>query len=133
MVCLWYKIKQNAKKKSPSLRSAGVGILFFSALYFYTLFFKSSLCLFRNAFGISCPGCGISRAFLAILHFDISGAFRLNLLSIPLFIGIALYYLFLTLDLFRGTELLEKYEEILSKKYMLPPYILLMLFRFIQI
>lgn len=43
-------------------------------------------CLFKTVTGISCPACGMTRAFLAILHFDLLEACYQNLLSIPLFL-----------------------------------------------
>ncbi len=43
-------------------------------------------CLFKTVTGISCPACGMTRAFKAILHFDFLEACYQNLLSIPLFL-----------------------------------------------
>ncbi len=40
-------------------------------------------CLFKTVTGISCPSCGMTRDFLALLHFDLLGACYHNLLSIP--------------------------------------------------
>ena len=50
-------------------------------------------CLFKTVTGISCSACGMTRAFLSILHFDFLEACYQNLLSIPLF-------LFLTFSIF---------------------------------
>lgn len=35
-------------------------------------------CLVRKATGLLCPGCGVTRMFLALLRLDIAGAFRHN-------------------------------------------------------
>lgn len=43
-------------------------------------------CLFKTVTGIYCPACGMTRAFLAILHFDFLEACYQNLLSIPFLI-----------------------------------------------
>ncbi len=43
-------------------------------------------CIFKTVAGIYCPACGMTRAFLAILHFDFLEACYQNLLSLPLFI-----------------------------------------------
>ncbi len=43
-------------------------------------------CLFKTVTGISCPACGMTRAFICILHFDFLEACYQNLLSIPLFL-----------------------------------------------
>ncbi len=42
-------------------------------------------CPFRAISGIPCPGCGMTRAFLALAEGDFLGALRFNPLSIPLF------------------------------------------------
>lgn len=43
-------------------------------------------CIFKTVTGISCPACGMTRAFLAILHFDFLTSIWHNILGIPLFI-----------------------------------------------
>lgn len=45
-------------------------------------------CVFKTVTGIFCPACGMTRAFIAILHFNFLEACYQNLLSIPLFIFI---------------------------------------------
>lgn len=42
-------------------------------------------CFFKRLTGIPCPGCGMTRAFLAILHGHLQQAIYYNILSIPLF------------------------------------------------
>lgn len=42
-------------------------------------------CLFYRVTGLLCPGCGNTRAALALLRFDIAGAFRFNALWLPEF------------------------------------------------
>ncbi|MBI2486357.1 MAG: DUF2752 domain-containing protein [Deltaproteobacteria bacterium] len=42
-------------------------------------------CPFKALTGILCPGCGMTRAFLAIAEADFVGAFHFNPFSIPLF------------------------------------------------
>ncbi len=43
-------------------------------------------CPFRLLTGISCPGCGMTQAFLALAEFDVSLAIKLNPFSVPLFL-----------------------------------------------
>ena len=46
-----------------------------------------SPCLFKAATGLDCPGCGTQRAFHALLHGDLAGAWGFNaafVLSLPL-------------------------------------------------
>jgi hypothetical protein len=54
---------------------------------------RFSLCLFKNLFGIPCPGCGMGRAFLFIGHGEISKAFHLNPNSLPAFILVLLFWI----------------------------------------
>ena len=50
-------------------------------------------CVFNYATGLQCPGCGLTRASLAILRGDIPGAISFNALifTAPIFVGA--YYL----------------------------------------
>lgn len=50
----------------------------------------SSLCLFRNLFGIDCPFCGLSRSFIEIAHLNFSSAIYYNTAGIVVFIFILL-------------------------------------------
>ena len=42
---------------------------------------EHSICFFRQATEISCPGCGLTRGFAALLKFDFSGAIQKHPLS----------------------------------------------------
>ena len=56
-------------------------------------------CFFRYLTNIPCPGCGLTRSFLAILDFDIVNAIRYNVLGIPLFILIIILNIYLVKDM----------------------------------
>lgn len=50
-------------------------------------------CLFRSLTGLYCPGCGLTRALHALVHFDLARAFAMNplvVLSLPLLALMAL-------------------------------------------
>ena len=63
-------------------------------------------CIFREITGLYCPGCGMTRASLALLDGDIYQSFRYNML---IFIIIPLLILFYVLEK-RGKE---KYSQVL--------------------
>ena len=54
-------------------------LLLVAFLYYLVTWFTG--CPFRFLFGISCPGCGMTRAWLYVLHLDFAAAFQ----SHPLF------------------------------------------------
>ncbi len=48
-----------------------------------------SICLYKNILGRECPGCGMTRAVLSLLHFHFSDAFALNrmvMIAFPLIV-----------------------------------------------
>jgi len=62
-----------------------------------------NLCIFKAIFGIECPGCGMTRAFLSILHFDFNMAIAYNwkcVFVFPLTVILYLYcwYKYIKLD-----------------------------------
>lgn len=70
--------------------------LLFTALYLGVtalLYLLHVPCMFRHFLRIECPGCGMTRAYLALLHGDLPRAFSLN----PLFWTVPiLFLLFMT-------------------------------------
>ena len=54
---------------------------------------RFSLCLFKNLFGVPCPGCGMGRAFLFIGHGEIYKAFHLNPNSLAAFFLVILFWI----------------------------------------
>lgn len=51
-------------------------------------------CVFRSAFGISCPGCGMTRAMLAAVQLRFKEAFRYH----PMFWSMPILYTYFLLD-----------------------------------
>lgn len=59
-------------------------------------------CIFRSVTGILCPSCGMTRASLAIINFDLLTALNYNILSIPLFIFLIYFFVRLVIDLLKN-------------------------------
>lgn len=65
-----------------------IGMIVFSVIFitFIILFWLEIPvpCLFQQVFGISCPSCGMTRAFHAFLRGDGMAMIQYNVLSLPL-------------------------------------------------
>lgn len=86
-------------------------------------------CLFWQVTGIYCPACGMTRAFYSILELDFIGAFRYNIMSIPLFIFTILSFMILIYEIFSNQfRYIPKLLEILSNKL-----VIVIIFSFILI
>lgn len=79
---------QNMKK---AFLWTGIILLLLACLY---------KCPYDYIFGISCPGCGMTRAFLSLLRLDFASAFYYHPLF-PLVILVALYLIVEYLGIFR--------------------------------
>ena len=47
------------------------------------------LCGWKRFFGVSCPGCGLTRCFISLAHGDLPAAWHFNPAGILLFAGVA--------------------------------------------
>ena len=127
MGILWSKYKQLSNRKRHTLHSLGVGFVFFVILFISTKIFSVSICPIKNLFGISCFGCGMTRGFISILSFDVKTAYKYNVLSVPLFISIVLYFIFSLIDIIFNKNYIYVIEKQLSKKYMYLVYIIILI------
>ena len=50
-------------------------------------------CLFKAVFGIPCPGCGMTRAYISLLHLDFLQAFNFNIMFWSVPVLVLLYFL----------------------------------------
>ncbi len=77
-------------------------ILFILILFLIFVMNVPVTCIFKYVTGISCPACGMTRAFISILQFRFFDAFFLNILSIPLFLFIIISILILIIEIFQN-------------------------------
>ena len=86
------------------------------------------LCAFKKTFHISCPMCGITRAFKSILKFNIIKALNYNILILPFIIILLLLNIYLFYDMLKNKNNTEKFLNKLGKHYILIIIILLLSF-----
>jgi len=58
-------------------------------------------CLTHRMTGLDCPGCGMTRSFIALAHFDLAAAWRFNAAGVFLFAVVLFQLPFRTLQLWR--------------------------------
>jgi len=76
-------------------------------------FFYEPKCIFKMMFNIPCVSCGLTRAFFSIISLDFIGAFNYNILSIPLFVSIIVFYILYIFN----RKYLDKYFNYIVKNY----------------
>ena len=69
----------------------------------------------------------MTRGFISILSLDFKTAYKYNVLSIPLFVSIALYFIFSLIDIIFDKNYIYVIEKHLSKKYMYLVYIIILI------
>jgi hypothetical protein len=60
-----------------------------------------SVCQFKNATGLDCPGCGLSRAFIHLAHGDPRGAWRYNPAAALVFVFVVAQIPYRSIQLWR--------------------------------
>ena len=101
-------------RRNPSvLRAAGAAGL---AVVFAASFFLPfnglgiSTCAFRNTFSIPCPGCGLTRSFVAISHGEFAAAMRWHPLGILIYCGMFVYMVKWAIEALLKRRLLSQLE-----------------------
>jgi len=89
-----------------------IGVLGFFALRNTPI---SIPCIFRLIFGIPCPACGLTRAFILISQLRFVDAMRMNILSVPLFLGGIVYFVCAVSETFTGKEVLRGFNIMLAR------------------
>ena len=81
-------------KEKKRRRMVLAGLLVLAAAYVLICEFTPLRipCVFHEVTGLDCPGCGITRMCMSLVHFDIAGAYAYNglaLVTLPLLVYIA--------------------------------------------
>lgn len=74
-------------------------------------------CMFKSILGISCPGCGMTRAINEIIHLRFIEAFKLNILSIPLVIFGVISFFVITYDIIRNNDVFIQFVNKIFTKF----------------
>ena len=69
--------------------------LMLGALSLILNIFNIRICPFYSLFKMPCPGCGLTRGFIALLELDISKSLSYNILCIPILTVFIIYLLFI--------------------------------------
>lgn len=96
-------------QKNVALRVTAISSILMLA-WFWT-WQGPSLCIFHVLTGLECPGCGMTRAFHAIIHGHLEEAVELNLLSPILFYGMLILLLLDLVYLASGTRVTVTVNE----------------------
>ena len=93
-------------------------IVFFLGVIFFFTAARYYICPFKSITGIPCAGCGLTRGFKAILHLKFADAlFKYNILSLPLFLAIAILFLISLLDSLTNKDYTGSYFKCLLLKF----------------
>jgi hypothetical protein len=84
-------------------------------------------CIFRLLFDIPCPACGLTGAFILISRLDFLSAFRHNILTLPLLVGGAVYFVCALIDLFANKRTIQRFNAVLANKWVIAAAALLMI------
>jgi len=98
-----------------------INLLLIEITFIYLIFIKqiSIPCASKKLFNISCPACGLTRAFKSLLKLDIANAIEYNILSIPILIFIIIINITLLDDLITNKDKTNKLFKTLGKYYIL--------------
>jgi hypothetical protein len=88
------------------------------AAYFYshTQYSSPFFCPIKALTGIPCPGCGMTRSFIAIAQGNLQGAVAYHLFGIPLFLGLLIATVHLSLELITQRRVMVFYNDLIRDK-----------------
>lgn len=97
--------------KTNKNRIINIFILVIVTILFVMLFIlkKEIPCMFKSILGISCPGCGMTRAINEIIHLRFIDAFKFNILSIPLVIIGSFSFFVIIYDTIKNSDIFIRF------------------------
>ena len=84
-------------------------------------------CISKLITDIPCPGCGLTRAFIMASQFNLWGAITMNILFLPLAVGMIAYFTCAVIDAFSDKRAIERFDSALSNKWIIAAAVILML------
>ena len=105
-----------AEDERPSFRLRVAGAIALAVVLAVSFVFPPSglgisVCAFKNAFGIPCPGCGLSRSFAALSHGQVWMAFSVHPLGPIIYAAFAFYMVKWIIEVVLRRRLLARTED----------------------
>ena len=89
----------------------GLAVVFAASFILPSSGLGVSTCAFRNTFGIPCPGCGLTRSFIAVSHGDFAAAIRSHPLGIIIYCCMLIYMIKWATEALLRRRFLAQLEE----------------------
>lgn len=92
--------------------------LFLGLILIFLLYLNNNIhCIFKKIFKIPCPACGMTRAFIQILNFNIINSFSYNILAFPLCVTLTTILTLDVIDIIFKKNYVNKIIKTISKNY----------------
>jgi len=96
----WYRINMLGFSSRRNIFIQGWGVLLsVPAIFLFAYFYpqipfanRATFCAVRHFLGVDCPGCGLTRSFVALAHSDLRGSLDLHPMGV--IIAVWLLYIF---------------------------------------
>lgn len=93
-------------------------LLVITILYIILFILKIEIpCMFKSIFGISCPGCGMTRAIKELLNLNFIGAFSYNILAVPLALMGSVSIIVIIYDIIKNSDIFIRTVNKVFTKY----------------
>ena len=93
-------------------------ICIFSILYIFTI--SNVNCVFKSITHLSCPACGLTRAFISLYNLNIISALKYNILLVPILVMLIISLILLVFDIIFGTDkCIKLYNRLFTKYYVI--------------